>query len=55
MIDWPMLFLIITLLSGLLGLTGVAGSATYIAWIVCAVGLVLFFASMRAKDRRPRD
>ena len=55
MIDWPMLYLIITLVAGLLGLTGVAGPETEIAWLVFAIGVVLFFVSMKAKHRRPRD
>jgi uncharacterized membrane protein YtjA (UPF0391 family) len=55
MIDWPMLYLIISLVAGLLGLTGVAGAATAVAWLVFVVGLALFFVAMKAKDRRPRD
>ncbi|MGB8437522.1 MAG: DUF1328 family protein [Burkholderiales bacterium] len=55
MIDWPMLYLIVTLVAGLLGLTGVPGAATEITWIVFVIGLVLFFVSMKAKDRPPRD
>ncbi len=41
MIQWALVFLVVGLIAGALGLTGVAGAATNIAWILFVVGLVL--------------
>lgn len=53
MIYWALIFLIVAIIAGALGLTGVAGAATNIAWILFVVGLVvaLFFF---ITGRRPR-
>lgn len=53
MIGWAATFIIIALIAGLLGFTGIAGTAVNIAWILFVVGLVLgivFFIM----GRRPR-
>lgn len=41
MFGWAILFLIIGLVAGVLGLTGIAGTATHIAWILFVIGLIL--------------
>jgi uncharacterized membrane protein YtjA (UPF0391 family) len=53
MLGWALTFLIIALIAGALGLSGIAGAATNIAWILFVVGLVvaLFFF---LTGRRPR-
>ena len=46
MFGWAITFLIVALVAGLLGFSGIAGVATNIAWILFVVGLimaVLFF------------
>lgn len=41
MIGWALTFLVVAIIAGALGLSGVAGVATNIAWILFVVGLVL--------------
>ncbi|BDZ73705.1 MULTISPECIES: DUF1328 domain-containing protein [Methylophaga] len=41
MLSWALTFLIIGIIAGALGLSGVAGTATNIAWILFVIGLVL--------------
>ncbi|SFK05937.1 DUF1328 domain-containing protein [Methylophaga sulfidovorans] len=41
MLSWALTFLIIGIIAGALGLSGVAGTATHIAWILFVIGLVL--------------
>ena len=41
MISWAVTFLIVAIIAGLLGFSGIAGAATNIAWILFVVGLVL--------------
>jgi uncharacterized membrane protein YtjA (UPF0391 family) len=41
MISWAATFLILALVAAVLGLTGVAGIAVEIAWILFVVGLIL--------------
>lgn len=41
MIGWAATFLIIGIIAGVLGFTGIAGTAVNIAWILFVVGLVL--------------
>jgi uncharacterized membrane protein YtjA (UPF0391 family) len=46
MIYWAAVFLIIGLVAGILGFSGIAGTAVNIAWILFVVGLiaaVIFF------------
>lgn len=45
MIGLAITFLIIGLIAGVLGFTGVMGTATHIAWILFVVGLVLALVS----------
>lgn len=53
MLGWALVFLIVGLVAGVFGFTGLAGTAVNIAWILFVVGLVLaiIFAIM---GRRPR-
>lgn len=41
MIYWAAVFLVIALVAGLFGFSGIAGTAVNIAWILFVVGLVL--------------
>lgn len=41
MLSWAVTFLIIALIAGVLGFSGIAGTATNIAWILFVVGLIL--------------
>jgi len=41
MLSWALVFLIVGIIAGVLGLSGVAGAATQIAWILFVAGLVL--------------
>jgi len=41
MLHYALVFLIVGIIAGLLGLSGIAGAATNIAWILFVVGLVL--------------
>lgn len=53
MMSWAVAFFIIAIVAALLGFSGIAGTATNIAWILFVVGLVLaliFFIT----GRRPR-
>lgn len=53
MLGWALLFLVVGLIAGVLGFTGIAGVATNIAWILFVVGLVLAVIFLIA-GRRPR-
>ena len=41
MLAWALLFLIVGLVAGMFGLTGIAGTATHIAWILFVIGIVM--------------
>jgi uncharacterized membrane protein YtjA (UPF0391 family) len=41
MIQWALIFLVVAIIAGLLGFSGIAGAATNIAWVLFLVGLVL--------------
>ncbi|WP_462320978.1 DUF1328 domain-containing protein [Halochromatium sp.] len=41
MFQWALIFLIVAIIAGLLGFSGIAGAATNIAWLLFVVGLVL--------------
>ncbi len=41
MIGWAITFLVIALIAGVLGFSGIAGTAVNIAWILFVVGLIL--------------
>ena len=41
MLSWAVTFLVIALIAGVLGFSGIAGTAVNIAWILFVVGLIL--------------
>ena len=41
MISWAVTFLIVAIIAALFGFSGIAGTATNIAWILFVVGLVI--------------
>jgi uncharacterized membrane protein YtjA (UPF0391 family) len=41
MIGWALTFLIVAIIAGVLGFSGIAGTAVNIAWILFVVGLIL--------------
>lgn len=41
MLSWAVTFLIIAIIAGVLGFSGIAGTATNIAWILFVVGLIM--------------
>lgn len=50
MLSWALIFLVVGIIAGVLGLSGIAGAATNIAWILFVIGLVLaliFFVTGR--------
>lgn len=52
MIGWALTFVVIALIAGVLGFTGIAGTAVNIAWILFVVGLiaaVVFFFMGRTR------
>ncbi len=54
MIGWAVTFLIIALIAGVLGFSGIAGTAVNIAWILFVVGLILAVVFMFKGRRSPR-
>ncbi len=54
MLQWAVIFLVIALISALLGFTGIAGAAAGMAQILFWVFLVVFFIAILL-GRRPRD
>jgi uncharacterized membrane protein YtjA (UPF0391 family) len=52
MLSWPLAFLIIALLAALLGFTGIAGPAAWMAKAFFALFLVLFLASITRSRKR---
>jgi uncharacterized membrane protein YtjA (UPF0391 family) len=53
MIGWAATFLIIALIAGVFGFSGIAGTSANIAWILFVVGLILAVV-MFLTGRRPR-
>jgi uncharacterized membrane protein YtjA (UPF0391 family) len=53
MLYWALIFLVVGLIAGVLGFSGIAGAATNIAWILFIVGLILALIFAVA-GRRPR-
>jgi uncharacterized membrane protein YtjA (UPF0391 family) len=53
MISWAVTFLIIAIIAAVFGFSGIAGTATNIAWILFVVGLVLAVV-FAITGRRPR-
>jgi len=41
MFQWAVIFLVIAIIAALFGFTGIAGTATNIAWILFVIGLIL--------------
>jgi uncharacterized membrane protein YtjA (UPF0391 family) len=52
MLYWAAVFLVIALVAGVLGLSGVAGVSMNIAWILFIVGLILALVFF-VRGRRP--
>lgn len=52
MFSWAVTFLIIALIAAVLGFTGIAGTATHIAWILFVVGIILALV-FAVTGRRP--
>ena len=53
MLSWAVTFLIIALIAGVFGLTGIAGTAVNIAWILFVVGLILAVVTFLFGRRTP--
>jgi len=53
MIGWAATFFIIAIIAGVLGFTGIAGTAVHIAWILFVVGLILAVVFTVFGRRRP--
>ena len=53
MFNWALTFLIVAVIAGLLGFSGIAGAATNIAWIFFVVGLVVGLILL-VRGRAPR-
>jgi uncharacterized membrane protein YtjA (UPF0391 family) len=54
MLWWALVFLIVALIAGALGFSGIVGASTSIAWILFVVFLVLFAISLIANAVRGR-
>ncbi|HEY5569350.1 MAG TPA: DUF1328 domain-containing protein [Gammaproteobacteria bacterium] len=52
MLYWALIFLVIALIAGALGFSGIAGTATSMAWILFVVGLVVALVFF-LRGRRP--
>jgi uncharacterized membrane protein YtjA (UPF0391 family) len=52
MLSWSMTFLIVGLIAAVLGMTGIAGAATQIAWGLFVLFIVLFLISLVTGGRR---
>lgn len=46
MFSWGIWALVIAIIAGVLGFTGIAGTATFFAQIVFGIGLLLFIVSL---------
>lgn len=54
MFSWAITFLVIAVIAGVLGFSGVAGAATNIAWILLVVGIILaIIFALAGRGRRP--
>ena len=54
MFSWALTFLIVGLIAAVFGFSGIAGSATNIAWILFVVGLILSVVFAIAGRGSPR-
>ena len=53
MIGWAVTFLIVAIIAGVLGFSGIAGTAVQIAWILFVVGLILALVFFLTGRRPP--
>lgn len=53
MLSWALTFLVLALVAGIFGATGVAGLSMNIAWILIVVFIVLFVISLLMGRRGP--
>jgi uncharacterized membrane protein YtjA (UPF0391 family) len=53
MLGWAVTFLIVAIVAGLLGFSGIAGTAVNIAWILFVVGLSLALVFFITGRRTP--
>lgn len=53
MLNWALTFLVIAIVSGILGFGGIAGTATYFAKVLFLVFIVLFLMSLVIPRMRP--
>jgi uncharacterized membrane protein YtjA (UPF0391 family) len=53
MLHYALMFLIVGLIAGALGLVGVAAVASHIAWILFLVGVILIIVHMVSGRRLP--
>ena len=53
MFNWAIIFLVVALVAGVLGFSGIAGTATQIAWILFVVGLVMAIVFFLGGRRPP--
>lgn len=53
MLNWALTFLVVALIAALLGFSGIAGSATYMAKVLFFVFLILFLLSFVVPKLRP--
>lgn len=53
MLYYALLFLVIGLVAGVLGITGVAAMATQIAWVLFLIGVVLLIVHFVTGRTRP--
>ena len=54
MLYYALMFLVVGLLAALLGMSGVAGMATQIAWVLFLIGIVLLIVNFLTGNR-PRS
>ena len=54
MFGWALIFLVVALVAGFFGFTGIAGTAQYFARIIFGVALVLLVLSFLFGRRGPR-
>ncbi len=52
MLGWALMFLVVALIAGVLGFSGIVGTAANIAWVLFVVGLILAIAFAVGGRRR---
>jgi uncharacterized membrane protein YtjA (UPF0391 family) len=53
MLYYALIFLVVGLIAGALGVTGVAGVASQIAWVLFLIGIVFLIIHLITGSRRP--